>query len=120
MNNRLECDEQRDVFTICERLRGKYPEIALLYAVPNGGSRHPAEAARLKQQGVKAGVPDMCLPVARGGYHGLYIELKRVKGGRVSEQQKQWLSALNGQGYKAVVCKGAEEALDALQKYLKG
>lgn len=120
MNSRLECDEQRDIFAICERLRSKYPEIALLYAVPNGGSRHPAEAARLKQQGVKSGVPDMCLPVARGGYHGLYIELKRVKGGRVSEQQKQWLAALNAQGYKAVVCKGAGEALDVLQKYLKG
>lgn len=70
------------------------PELALLYHIPNGGSRHKAEAARLRAEGVRAGVPDLCLPVPRGGFHGLYIELKRLRGGRLSEQQRAWLDAL--------------------------
>lgn len=61
------------------------PELALLYHIPNGGSRHKAEAARLRAEGVRSGVPDLCLPVPRGGCHGLYIELKRLRGGRLSE-----------------------------------
>ena len=56
-----------------------HPELAMLYAVPNGGRRDKAEAAHLKMQGVKAGVPDLCLAVPKGKYHGLYIELKVEK-----------------------------------------
>ena len=85
---------------------GKYPELNLLYHVPNGGSRHKAEAGRLRAEGVKAGVPDLCLPVARGQYHGLYIELKRQRGGRTSDHQSEWLDALSAQGYKAALCYG--------------
>ena len=56
------------------------PELMLLYAVPNGGYRPPRTAAILKRTGVRPGVPDLCLPVARPPYHGLYIELKRRRG----------------------------------------
>lgn len=52
-----------------------HPELSMLYAVPNGGRRDKAEAAHLKRQGVRAGVPDLCLAVPKGKYHGLYIEL---------------------------------------------
>lgn len=120
MINRLEADEQKDIFYTAYLMRNVYPELRLLFAIPNGGSRHPAEAAHLQQQGVKAGIPDMCLPVARGGYHGLYIELKRVKGGKVSEKQMQWINDLNAQGYLAKVCYGADDALETLKKYLRG
>ena len=94
------------------------PELGLLYAIPNGGKRAIKTAIALKAQGVKSGVPDMCLPVARGGYHGLYIELKRQKGGVVSETQKSWITALNTQGYKAIICHGAEEAIEQIRGYL--
>ena len=94
-----------------------YPELALLHAVPNGGSRHPAEAKNLKAAGVKPGVPDICLPVARGKHHGLYIELKSQKG-RPSEFQEEWISRLNQQGYMAVCCHGFEEARSAIMSYL--
>lgn len=94
-----------------------YPELALLHAVPNGGSRHPAEAKNLKAAGVKPGVPDICLPVPRGKYHGLYIELKSQKG-RPSEFQEEWISRLNQQGYMAVCCHGFEEARSAIMSYL--
>lgn len=96
---------------------GKYPELALLYHIPNGGRRDRAEAARLKAEGVKAGVPDLCLPVARGGWHGLYIELK-VPGNRPTQNQREWLEQLRGQGYAAVVCYGFDEARRAIEEYL--
>ena len=53
-------------------IRRQWPELALLHHIPNGGTRDAVEAKHLKQQGVKSGVPDICLPVARGGYHGLF------------------------------------------------
>ena len=98
----------------------EYPELNLLYHVPNGGSRHKAEAGRLRAEGVKAGVPDLCLPVARGQYHGLYIELKRQRGGRTSDHQSEWLDALSAQGYKAALCYGWEQAAGTIIEYLTG
>jgi hypothetical protein len=64
----------------------------MLFAIPNGGARHKAIAGKLRAEGVRAGVPDICLPVPRGEYHGLFIELKRPKGGHVSEEQEAWIS----------------------------
>ena len=115
----LEDAEQRVIFQWAAMETAARPELGLLYAIPNGGKRAIKTAVALKKQGVKRGVPDMCLPVARGGYHGLYIELKRQKGGVVSETQKIWITALAKQGYKAVVCKGAEEAIGTIKEYLK-
>jgi hypothetical protein len=110
--------EQAYIFEWAEWEKGKYPELALLHAIPNGGYRSAKTAVMLKRTGVKPGVPDMFLPVARGAYHGLYIELKRSKGGRISDEQKQWLKALNDQGYAATVCYGHEEAIQTLTNYL--
>ena len=98
----------------------RYPELELLHAIPNGGRRDPIEAKHLKEQGVKAGVPDMFLPVAKSGYHGLYIEMKRRYGGVVSEDQKRWLGKLRIQRYKVEVCKGYMEAADLIEAYLEG
>lgn len=72
----------------------------------------------MKATGEKAGVPDICLPVPRGGYHGLYIELKRVQGGRISAEQMAWIQDLRAQGYQALVCKGFDEARRCLCEYL--
>lgn len=98
-------------------VRGKWPELALLHHIPNGGTRDAVEGKHLKQQGVKAGVPDLCLPVARGGYHGLYIELKTEKG-RASDAQKWWGGQLMDQGYFWEVCHGWESAVRVLEQYL--
>lgn len=95
-----------------------YPELRLLHAVPNGGARHKAVAAAMKAEGVKAGVPDLDLPVARGAYHGLRIELK-AKGGRLSVDQAQWIEALSAEGYLARVCTGWEAARDCIITYLE-
>ena len=113
----LEDAEQRIIFQWAAMSAAACPELGLLYAIPNGGKRAIKTAIALKAQGVKSGVPDMCLPVARNGHHGLYIELKRQKGGVVSETQKSWITALAKQGYKAVVCRGAEEAIGTIKEY---
>ena len=67
-----ESEEQICLFQWAQYQSGRYPELELMYHIPNGGSRNKYEAANLKLQGVKAGVPDICLPVARGKFHGLY------------------------------------------------
>lgn len=108
-----EADEQRAVVEWCAWRR------IPVFHIPNGGSRHPAEAARLKAQGVKAGVPDLCIPVARGGFHSLYIEMKAPKG-RVSEKQREWLALLREQGMRAIVCYGADNAIKAIEAYMEG
>lgn len=115
-----EAQEQMTLFSWAAMQSGKYPELNLLYHVPNGGSRHKAEAGRLRAEGVKAGVPDLCLPVARGQHHGLYIELKRQRGGRTSDHQSEWLDALSVQGYKAALCYGWEQAAGTIIEYLTG
>ena len=116
---RKEAQEQAAVFEWAAWAAKRTPELNLLYHVPNGGSRNVVEAVHLKQQGVKSGVPDLVLPVARGKYHGLYIELKTLRG-RVSDTQKQWLDALRNQGYAAIVCRGADETIAMIAKYLAG
>ena len=95
------------------------PELGLLFAIANGGERHLFVAKKLKAEGVKPGAPDLCLPVARGGYHGLYLELKRRGGGVVSPSQKWWLEKLQEQGYRAVVCYGWNDARETIEDYLR-
>lgn len=114
----LEEDEQIALFRWAAWQSNAIPELRLLHHIPNGGSRHKAEAARLKAAGVKSGVPDICLPVPRAGYHGLYIELKRQKGGRISTEQTKWIDALIKQGYCAAVCRGWEAAREEILRYL--
>lgn len=113
-----EAQEQTELFRWAEIVGKTHPELRLLHAIPNGGSRNPIEAVHLKQQGVKPGIPDICLPCARGGWHGLYIEMKRRKGGRVSEEQRAMIKALTAQGYRAEVCKGWEDAARIITEYL--
>lgn len=110
--------EQEAVIEWTVLMEKQYPELAMLFHIANGGDRHPAVAKKLKAQGVKAGVPDLMLPVARGGWHGLFIEMKRQKGGRLSEEQKEWIKALTDEHYLAVRANGAEEACDIIYKYL--
>lgn len=93
--------------------------LSLMFAIPNGGERNKIVASRLKAEGVKSGVPDICLPVPNGSYHSMYIELKKPKNGVVSKAQTQWLRELVAQDHCAVVCYGWEAAAKALYQYLK-
>ena len=113
-----EDSEQAMLFNWAKMARGKYPELDLMYAIPNGGYRSIKTAKLMKATGVKAGIPDICLPVARHGFHALYIEMKRRKGGTVSVAQKSMINALAEQGNLAIVCRGMDEAIEALKNYL--
>ena len=113
-----EAEEQTTLFRWAEVMSKKWPELTLMHSIPNGGSRNMVEAVHLKAQGVKAGIPDIFLPVPRGKHHGLYIEMKRRKGGRLSVEQSKVIGRLRGQGYRAEVCKGWEEARDVIEEYM--
>lgn len=109
--------EQQTLIQWAKMQTAVYPELDLLYHIPNGGKRNIATATRLKKEGVKAGVPDLCLPVPRGKWHGLYIEMKE-QNGKVSKNQEWWIKKLQEQGYYVAVCYGWEEAKETILKYL--
>lgn len=100
------------------KVRTAYPELKLLFHIPNGGRRDAVEARHLKAMGVKAGVPDLFLPVPSGHYHGLWIEMKSEKG-RTRSEQDWWLAELSKQGYAACVCHGWKEAAGTIRGYLE-
>jgi hypothetical protein len=102
-------------------MAARHPVLSLLHASANGGKRHIRTARLLKAEGVKAGVPDLFLPVARfhqeWQYYGLFIEMKTRKG-RVTPEQKWWHAQLEHQGYRVEVCRGAQAAISVLSDYL--
>ncbi|MTI32805.1 VRR-NUC domain-containing protein, partial [Xanthovirga aplysinae] len=76
------------------------------------------QAKKMKAAGYKAGYPDMTFHEPRGIYHGLFIEMKKLKGGVVSKEQKAWIKKLKERGYKAEVARGCMEAIRILKEYL--
>lgn len=107
----------------------EYPELANLFAVPNGGlrpfavdrkgNRYSPIARKMKAEGVKEGVPDLLLLAARGEYHGLAIEVKRP-GGRLSASQAEWHMRLIQEGYLVKVCYSVDEMIAITKQYLRG
>lgn len=110
--------EQTCLFRWAVYASAKYPELDLMYHIPNEGKRSQIGGAMLKAQGLKAGVPDVCLPVPRGKFHGLYIELKAGKN-RATEKQLEWMDKLSAQGYITALCYGWESASETIRKYLE-
>jgi hypothetical protein len=115
---RTEEGEQRCLFDWVGLAQRQRPELRMLFAVPNGGARHKAVAAKLKAGGVRAGVPDLNLAVARGGFHGLFIEMKVGKN-TPSKDQRWWIAKLREAGYRVEVCYGFEAARDVILDYLR-
>lgn len=116
----LESAEQRAVFEWARVMECKWPELRMMYHIPNEGKRSRRTGARMKAEGLRGGVPDICLPVARGGHHGLYIEMKRVRDSRVTQDQLDWIEDLISQGYVAAVCRGCDEAIELISRYMSG
>lgn len=104
-----------DLFCATKNIHSK-----CLFAIPNGGYRNARESRKFKEEGVRAGIPDLMLAVPCGPFHGLFIEMKRVKGGRVSDEQKEMLVVLHKLGYCCKLCKGFAEAQKAIMEYLGG
>jgi len=130
MTENIRVDEhshQKNLMTWCELNKNNYPELDYYYAVPNGaklgykklanGKHVSPQAIKLKKEGLKAGVPDTCLPVPKGRYHGLYIELKTPTG-KPSEDQIRYVNFIKDQGYFACFCVGWENASIVLEWYL--
>ena len=113
-----EAQEQKALFEWAEWAKRKYPELALMYHIPNEARRSYALGREMKAQGLRSGVPDICLPVPRGGYGALYIEMKRREDSRLSDNQRGWINGLNRAGNRAVVCKGWEAARQEIETYL--
>ena len=110
--------EQATLFSWAQMRTYWYPELTLMFHIPNGGKRSKAEAGRFRAEGVKSGVPDLCLPVPRGQYHGLYIEMK-TESGHTSDEQEWWGERLQAQGYVWRVCHGWQAAVAVLEWYLQ-
>lgn len=112
-----EHQEQVALFQWCRMNEKHWPELALFHAIPNGGHRHPVVAKKMKAEGTKAGILDTHLPVARRGYHSLYIEMK-AKGGRLSDVQKWWIARLQAENNLVEVCYNWIDATKILKDYL--
>lgn len=113
-----EDEEQAALFQWAAYNAAAHPELLLLMHIPNEGKRTVQNGAKMKRIGLKAGVPDILLPVSHGGFHALYIEMKRTKDGKVSDNQKWWIEKLNQNGNLAVVCFGWVAAKDVICRYL--
>lgn len=104
--------------TCVKWFRLQYPQFAtLLFAVPNGGSRNPVEAAIMKGEGVTAGVADLILLLARQGYNALCIEMKAGKG-RQEPSQKKWQEIVEKNGNRYVICRSFEDFKSLIIEYL--
>ena len=113
-----EAQEQRTIIQWARIAQLQMPELALLVHIPNEGKRSPIAGRKLKEAGLRPGFPDLILFVARGQFHGLAIEVK-TSTGKVKTEQEMWLERLADQGYRAVVCRGSEQAIDTILKYLR-
>jgi len=114
MNER---NEQIRLFLWARGWEDEYPELAMMYHTPLGGFRHKATAGRLKRQGTKAGVPDIHLPIARSGFHGLWLEMKWGKN-KPTKAQQWWIDRLQAEGHQVRVCYSCEEAQREILEYL--
>ena len=120
--------EQRALVEWARLSLGRFPDLHLLFHIPNGGLRHPVTAQKMKLAGAKSGVPDLMLPVPRRGFHGLFIEMKRTDRkptgrvpapkGALSDTQVWWVGELRLNGYRVEVCYGFEAARQVLEEYL--
>lgn len=113
--------EHQSQAAVVDWARSKYKgpwegALALLYAVRNGFGGVAAKAKAIRE-GLNAGIPDLCLPVSRGPFIGLYIEMKR-QGGAVSETQDDKIERLRAEGHQVVVCYSAKDAIEVLKNYL--
>jgi hypothetical protein len=103
--------EDHEQMMLVQWFRRTYPEVRI-FSVPNGGHRHPAVAAKMKATGVVKGVPDLFIPA-----WGLWVEMKRSKGGSLSAEQKDWIAYLESVGFCCIVGKGAGHAKEQISAF---
>ena len=120
-SKRSEYDEQVAVFQWAALHENQYPDLFLLTGSIMGGTKIlPGILNKMQKAGMKKGKPDIHLPIARGGYIGLWIELKRRGGPGPSDDQIRWLIRLGQAGHLAVCCKGSDAAIRVILQYVSG
>lgn len=117
MQKSSESQEQKAFIQECRWLANSMPEYGAVFKIPNEGKRSFAYAAKLKAEGLEAGVPDVFCAVMRKNFGGIFFEFKS-KNGKLTEDQKKWRKKLTSQGYFVFVVNSAKEALDMLKSYL--
>lgn len=110
--------EQIHLMMWCKWKAAQYPELETIYHVPNEGKRSAVTGSRLKEMGLRPGVPDICLPVPKAGFCALYIEMKK-HGGKPTDNQIYWLNMLDRYCNCVAICEGAEAAEELITAYLK-
>lgn len=102
--------------------RARYAHVRnfAIWAIPNAAKRSPRLAAMMRAEGMTSGVPDLIIPYPVGAYHGLWIEMKRQKGGVLSAEQREIADQLRAVGYAVAVCCGAKSAIETLDAYMRG
>lgn len=114
---RSEDTEQIRVMDWAASAECRYPELKWLHHVPNGGARNSGEAIKLKRMGVKRGISDLCLPIAHGRYHGLYIEMKYGRN-VTTQEQREFLLDMKEADHLVAVCHDAQSAIDLIERYV--
>lgn len=109
--------EHEEQAALVEWLDWQHPTVAY-WATPNGGHRDVRVAVKLKAEGVKPGVPDLFIAEKRRGYSGLFIEMKRRRGGQVSPEQREWKKILEQRDFRVEICAGFEAAKAVIEEYL--
>lgn len=120
MQKKTELSEQQAVIDWCVINSGRFPELKTIYHIPNEGKRSRMGGNELRAAGLKAGVPDLCLPVSRGGWNALYIEMKKDRTCRCTKEQLNFQTMLAHQGNFCCIAYGADEAIFAIKQYLGG
>ena len=108
--------EQIHLMVWCRYMESKFPELETIYHIPNEGKRSHIAGSKQKSMGLKSGMPDLCLPVPRGEYSSLYIEMKKI-GGKPTAEQLDRLELLEQYGNAVAICEGAEQAEKVLTAY---
>lgn len=114
---REESSHQKGLFTWAKYSQNRFPELQLLYAIPNGAHVSDMHRIRLVREGLKKGIPDIHLPVSRGGYHSFYLELKS-KTGKISKEQNSMIKLLQLQGNLCLVSYDLTDSISYLEQYL--
>lgn len=104
--------------TVVNKFRQDYTEEqGIIFSIPNGDYRHQSIAVRLKAEGLLAGIPDLCI-LKKGGAI-LFVEMKKLKGGSVSTEQKKIHPIMKNLGFQVIVCRGYEEAIKAIEAFMQ-
>lgn len=109
-------EEYHEHCVVVDYILRQYPD-TLMTIAPNGIKLTMMQGVRFKRMGYRAGTPDILIFEPKGKWHGLFLEMKREKGGVVSEHQKEFLKRANERGYYAVVCRGFDEAKKVIDEY---